>query len=136
MDTKTEMTAELRRARGWILAVGIIMFVVDTVLIQVVQKDQIPDIWRTRFLVFDVVVLGYFVTLFFVAKSQPKLACVLALVGYWGLQIGVAVWVGDVKALFTQGILIKILFTAALIKGLQSANRATMLKSELERVFG
>lgn len=136
MDTKAEMSAELRRARGWILAVGIIMFVVDTVLIQVVQKNQIPEVWRTRFLVIDLVILGYFVTLFFVAKSQPKLACVLALVGYWGLQIGVAAWVGDFTSLFTQGILIKILFTVALVQGLKSANRATMLKEELEKVFG
>jgi hypothetical protein len=136
MDKKAELTAELRRARGWILAVGIIMFVVDTVLIQVVQKDRIPDFWRTRFLMIDLAILAYFVTLFFVAKSQPKLACILALVGYWGLQIGVAAWVGDFTALFTQGILIKIMFTAALIQGLKSANRATMLKEELEKVFG
>ncbi len=136
MDKKAELTAELRRARGWILAVGIIMFVVDTVLIQVVQKDRIPDFWRTRFLMIDLAILAYFVTLFFVAKSQPKIACILALVGYWGLQIGVAAWVGDFTALFTQGILIKIMFTAALIQGLKSANRATMLKDELEKVFG
>jgi len=136
MDKKAELTAELRRARGWILAVGIIMFVVDTVLIQVVQKDRIPDVWRTRFLMIDLAILAYFVTLFFVAKAQPKIACVLALVGYWGLQIGVAAWFGNFMGLFTQGILIKIMFTAALIQGLKSANHATMLKDELEKVFG
>jgi small-conductance mechanosensitive channel len=136
MDPKQELSAELRKARGWILAVGIIMFVVDTVLIQVVQKNQIPDVWRTRFLIVDLVILSYFVFLFFLAKAQPKLACVLALVGYWGLQIGVAAWIGDFTSLFTQGIVIKILFTVALVNGLKSANRAQMLKSELENVFG
>ena len=74
--------------------------------------------------------------LYVLARSQPKLACVLALVGYWGLQFGVAAWTGDITSLFTQGILIKIMFTAALIRGLKSANRAVMLQSELERVFG
>jgi hypothetical protein len=136
MDPKQELSAELRKARGWILAVGIIMFVVDTVLIQVVQKNQIPDVWRTRFLIVDLVILSYFVFLFFLAKAQPKLACVLALVGYWGLQIGVAAWIGDFTSLFTHGIVIKILFTVALVNGLKSANRAQMLKSELENVFG
>ncbi|HEY3804809.1 MAG TPA: hypothetical protein VGL61_19485 [Kofleriaceae bacterium] len=125
----------MKRARGWILAVGIIMFVVDTVLLQVVQKAQIPPVWRTRFLIIDTVILAYFVTLFFAAKKHPKAACILALAGYWGLQIGVAAWVGDFSSLFTQGILLKILFTIALVRGYKSASRAMYLKAELEKVF-
>ena len=136
MDPKEELSQELRRARGWILAVGIIMFVVDTVIIQVVQGDHIAPMWKTRFLIADTAILAYFVTLWWFAKKYPKPCCMLALVGYWGLQLGVAAWVGDFASVFTQGILIKILFTVALIRGLKSATRATYLKEELEKVFG
>ncbi len=71
-----------------------------------------------------------------IRHAQIPAVGALALVAYWGLQFGVAAWTGDVTSLFTQGILIKIMFTAALIRGLKSANRAVMLQSELERVFG
>ena len=135
MDARQELSQEMKRARGWILAVGILIFVVDTILLQVVQHDQLPAIWRTRFLVMDCVILGYFVALFFAAKSHPKAACLLALLGYWGLQIGVAVWVGDFVGLITQGIIVKILFTMALVRGYKSASRAEYLKAELEKVF-
>jgi hypothetical protein len=135
MDARQELSLEMKRARGWILAVGIIMFVVDTVLLQVVQKDQILPMWRTRFLIIDTVILAYFVALFFAAKKYPKAACVLALVGYWGLQVGVAAWAGDFSSLFTQGLLMKILFTIALVRGYKSASRAVYLKAELEKVF-
>jgi uncharacterized membrane protein YgdD (TMEM256/DUF423 family) len=136
MDARQELTQEMRRARGWILAVGLIMFVVDIVLIQVVQKDQILAVWRTRLLIMDIVILSYFVALFFAAEKYPRAACALALGGYWALQIGVSVWSGDFTALFTQGILMKILFTVALVRGYRSASRATYLMSELEQVFG
>jgi hypothetical protein len=135
MDPKTELTVEMRRARGWILAVGIIMFVVDTFMIQVLQADQIEPVWKTRILLIDFGILGYFVTLFFVAKVHPKAACVLALLGYWGLQIGAAVWVGDFASLVTKGILLKILFTGALVRGYKSASRAVYLKDQLAKVF-
>ena len=136
MDAKQELSDELRRARNWILGVGIMMFVIDTIMIQGVYGNRLPSEWKMKLLVIDLVILGVFIGLYVLARSQPKLACVLALVGYWGLQFGVAAWTGDITSLFTQGILIKIMFTAALIRGLKSANRAVMLQSELERVFG
>ncbi|HEY0253048.1 MAG TPA: hypothetical protein VGC41_16045 [Kofleriaceae bacterium] len=132
---KREMSTELRRARNWILAVGIIMFVVDTLMIQVVQGNQLPDVWKRNLFILDCGVLAYFVGMFFLAKNQPKLACILALLGFWGLQIGVAVFTGDPTTLVKSGILIKIMFTAALIQGLKSANRAELLKGQLETVF-
>ncbi|CAN5480792.1 hypothetical protein BH11MYX1_BH11MYX1_23990 [soil metagenome] len=136
MDAKQELSDELRKARNWILGVGILMFVIDTIMIQGVYANRLPSEWKTKLLIVDLVILGVFVGLYVLARSQPKLACVLALVAYWGLQLGVAAWTGSVTSLFTQGIVIKIMFTMALVRGLKSANRAVLLQSELERVFG
>jgi FtsH-binding integral membrane protein len=135
MDARQELTVEMRKARGWILAVGLIMFAIDMVLIQVVQKDQIASLWRTRFLIIDVAMLACFVTLFFVAAKYPRAACLGALAVFWGLHLGVAVFTGSIEALFTQGIIMKILFTVALVRGYRSASRASYLMSELEAVF-
>lgn len=133
---RRELSDELRRARNWILAVGIIMFVVDTIMIQVVQGDMLPAVWKRNLLFVDLAVLGFFVGMYFLARTQPKTACILSLIGFWGLHIGIAIWVGDPTTIVKSGILIKVLFTAALIRGLKSANRAVMLKDQLENVFG
>jgi hypothetical protein len=81
-------------------------------------------------------VLAYFIALWWFAKTYPKVCCVLALVGFWGLQIGVAVLANDFESLFRQGIILKILFTIALVNGIKSGARAQHLKEELEKVFG
>ena len=135
MDPKEELSQELRRARGWILGVGILMFVVDTIIIQVVNGDRITSTLKNELLMVDLAILAYFVALWWFAKKYPKPCCLLALVGYWGLQIGVTVWSGDPSNLY-KGILIKVLFTVALVRGLKSATRASYLKEELEKVFG
>ena len=136
MDARREeLSRELKRARGWILGVGIMMFLVDTLLIQVVQKDQILPEWRTRIFIIDCVILAYFTTLWWFAKKHPKTCCILALVGFWGLQVANAVLSGDASTLVKNGIILKILFTTALINGLKSANRAQHLMQELGEVF-
>ncbi len=130
---RQELTQELKKARNWILAVGIIMFVVDMIMREV-YSNRLTSVWKTRLLVIDLVVLGYFVGLYFFAAYRPKPACVLALIGFWGLHITVAIWSHDPMAL-VKGILIKIAFTAALIQGLRSASRADQLRAHLEDVF-
>lgn len=70
--------------------------------------------------------------MFFLARVKPVLGCVLALVAFWGIQLYAAAQPGGSIA---QGILVKILFTAALIKGIKSASRAEQLQSELGKVF-
>ena len=134
MDVKGEMSKELRHARGWILAVGILMFAVDMLMTWVVQKDQIVDTWKYRVTMIDLGVLLFFVGMFVLAFKQPKLACVLALIGFWGLHLTLFAITQDPKTIY-GGALIKILFTGALIRGLKSATRAEMLKKDLEKVF-
>jgi len=134
MDAKAELSKELRQARGWILGVGILMFAMDMLMTWVVHGKEIVDVWKYRVTMIDLGVLLFFVGMFFLAAKQPKLACVLALIGFWGLQIAMYVITNDPKALY-GGALIKILFTGALIRGLQSAGRAEMLQRDLEKVF-
>ncbi len=136
MEPRQELSDELRKARGWILGVGIMMFVVDQFMLRVLQGDKIPASWQTNFLILDICVLAYFVGLYIFAKQQPKAACVLALIGFWGLHIGVAIYFNAFETVLTQGILIKVLFTVALVRGLKSASRAEYLRKDLEKVFG
>jgi hypothetical protein len=135
MDAKEEMTVELRRARTWILVVGILIFVIDTILIRVVHEHDIPEMWKNRFLIIDLIILGYFFTCWIIAASKPKMACVLALVGFWGMHLALSVWANDMSLLFKNGIIMKILFTLALIRGLKSASRAEELQAQLGKVF-
>ena len=133
---RQELTAELRRARYWILGVGILMVIVDQILFAVMVPDWAPrEIVRdarNKLLLIDGLVLAFFVAMFFLARVKPVLGCVLALVGFWGVQIWVAAQPGGS---ITHGIIVKILFTMALIKGIQSASRAERLQSELGKVF-
>lgn len=140
MDDRTfkqqELTAELRRARYWILGVGILMVIVDQIMFAVLVPDYAPaDLVRearNQLLLIDGLVLAFFVGMFFLARIKPVLGCVLALVGFWGVQLYAAAQPGGS---ITHGLLIKILFTVALVKGIQSASRAEQLQSELGRVF-
>jgi hypothetical protein len=131
---KQELTKELRSARNWILGVGIMMFVVDQIMTRLVYGDRLSSEWQTKLLIIDLVVLAYFVGLYFMAASRPKPACILALIGFWGLQVGVALWSGDPASL-AKGILVKVLFTMALVRGLKSASRASDLQAHLADVF-
>jgi hypothetical protein len=128
-----QMTRELRKARNWILGVGIFMFVVDMIYIFGIYGNQLPSAWKTKFLTIDLVVLGFFVGMYVLAYSQPRLACILALCGFWGLQLYMTA-VYNVP--IYSGIIIKILFTVALVNGIKSASNAETLKKELEQVFG
>ena len=133
---RQELSDELRRARNWILGVGILMVVVDQIYFAVMDKTGAPEELvrevRNQLLLIDGLVLAFFVGMYFLARVKPVLGCVLALVGFWGVQIWAASQPGGS---ITQGILIKILFTMALVKGIKSASRAEQLQSELGKVF-
>lgn len=132
-----ELTQELRRARNWILGVGIMMVVFDQIMFQVeVSKynasGPLVDELRNKLFLIDGIVLAFFVGMFFLAKAKPVIACVLALIAFWGIQIWAASESGG--SIF-QGIIVKVLFTLALIRGIKSASRAEQLQSELGKVF-
>jgi hypothetical protein len=129
---QAEMSKELTNARRALLAVGIIMFVMDMIFIQGVYADRLAASDRNLLTAVSAGVLAVFVALFVFAKQRPRLCLTLGLVIFWGIQI--FNMVQDPKAI-TQGILLKIFFTLALVKGLKSANRAEELKRELEHVF-
>lgn len=132
MDKQLEMTAELRRARGWILGVGLVGFGFDMLWLFVINSN-LPRSIQMQFTMYSVIVLGFFIAMWVLARWKPVLACALALAGFWALQLYVASQNG---ASIFQGILIKVLFTLALIKGIKSANRAERLKKELSQIFG
>jgi hypothetical protein len=123
----------IRRARNWILGIGIMMFVVDQFFIHVVYAGyHIPAEWKIKVFLIDAVVLGFFIAMYQVAKTKPLAACVGALVGFWALHLILALF--NPASLF-QGIPIKVLFTLALIRGIQQARSAQKMIDELAEVF-
>jgi hypothetical protein len=78
------------------------------------------------------VVLAFFIGMFILAKFKPVIGCVLALIGFWAL----ALWAVDFDPTqLWRGIIVKILFTSALVRGIKSANRAQQLQTELGQIF-
>jgi hypothetical protein len=101
-------------------------------IMYVLQKDQFTDELRNLALAIDAGVLAAFVTLGIFVPRKPRLCMITGLVLFWAIQLASA-W-DNPKAL-TQGIVVKVLFTLALWKGLQSASRAQSLSKELGKVF-
>lgn len=135
---RAELTAEVQRARNWILAVGILLFTFDMFMMwagnpQLANNDALRGL-KYRLSLFDGGVLLAFVTLWWFAQVRPRLCCVIALILYWGLMIAVAAISKDLSNLF-QGILVKILFTMALIRAIKNATNAEKLRADLAQVF-
>ncbi|MFT3699873.1 MAG: hypothetical protein QM831_42410 [Kofleriaceae bacterium] len=128
MNRQTAIAFELRMVRLWILVVGIAAFGFGMLLTQLVMRDRILDEWRVRYAILYSVMLAAMIVLTFVAKARPVAACVLALVVYWGLELGFTLWAGELRELFTTGILAKVMITGALIMALRSANHVTRLR--------
>ena len=124
-----ELNAELRSARKWLLIVGILMFVVDMIILNIGRFD--PAVKNIAMLI-DLGVLAIFVALWWFAKQKPRLCLGLGLAVFWGLQILNAI---DDPSNLYKGIIIKVLFTVALVRGLKSANRAEDLRAKLANVF-
>lgn len=134
---RQELTTELKSARNWILAVGIILVTVTAIMVEVeiskyagAPSDLVAQV-RFRVYLICAIVLAFFIGCYILAKYKPVLGCVLALVGYWGLQI----YEISQGAPLYSGIIMKVLFTMALVKGIKSASRAQHLQSELGKVF-
>jgi peptidoglycan/LPS O-acetylase OafA/YrhL len=127
-DLREERDAQLRKARVWLIVVGIIMFVTDMVYIHAINKDWLTDDDKTHLTMLSGGVMVAFFALAFFTKQKPKLCLILGLVIFWGLQLYGAM---DDPSLLFKGLLLKIFFTAALIKGLQAASQVERLNAEL-----
>lgn len=131
MDKQVEMTTELRRARGWLLGVATVMLLYNLVAIHVVNGDTLPDAIKTRATAYMLGISMFFLAMWWLAGRRPVVACVLALLGFWGL----ALYMTTDGSSILQGIVMKVLFTLALIRGIKSASRAEQLRRELAQVF-
>ncbi|HEY4238277.1 MAG TPA: hypothetical protein VGM88_00600 [Kofleriaceae bacterium] len=138
-EKKALMTKELRTARGWILGVGLIEAVLMVIMAYAqMPKGADPDLVAAAMRIVYAVAgayAGIFFILFLVAFKKPLLACILALVAFWGIELVAGIYTGDMAGALYKGILIKALFTAALVKGIQSAKRGEDLSAELGQVF-
>jgi hypothetical protein len=131
-EMRAEISKELKTARKYLIAVGILMFVMDLLIMYALQKDQITDEFRRLALIIDSVILAAFISLGLYVHKKPRFCLITGLILFWAIQLLNAYY--NPKAL-TQGIIMKVLFTMALVKGLQSASKATVLRKDLERIF-
>jgi hypothetical protein len=131
-QTRAEISKELQTARKYLIAVGLLMVAMDMLFMFVIQKDQYTDQVRNIALAIDGAILAVFIALGIFLPKAPRFCMITGLVLFWAIQLVNAY--DNPKAL-TQGILMKVLFTMALVKGLQSASKATMLRKDLEKVF-
>ena len=131
---RVELTKELQRARGWILGVGIAIFMLDMFMVWGKRAEEWPSWLRYQISLFDGIILLVFVSLWWFAQKRPRLCCVLALVVYWGLQAWVA-WLTKNPGQLFAGPLLKVFFTLALIKGITSAQNAEKMRADLAQVF-
>jgi hypothetical protein len=137
---QAEMTRELRTARIWLIVVGLIQFTFDMVQLHVLNMptglgdatDPRLVAIRNEYTIYAAILLAVFIALWFFSKQKPKLCLILALVVFWGVHLYV---IAQNPEAAKQGIIIKILFTAALIKGIKSASRSEELSKELGKVF-
>ncbi len=132
MDKASELNAELRKARGWLIAVGVIMFVVDMIYVHAVYGDDLPGELKTRLTMVSAAILCVFLALAWFTPRAPRMCLILGLVVFWGIHLYNAI--DDPKSLF-QGFILKILFTLALIRGLKNASRAEDIRKHLAEVF-
>jgi hypothetical protein len=131
-QTRAEISKELQTARKYLIAVGLLMVAMDLLMMYVLQKDQFTDQVRNIALAIDGAILAAFIALGIFLPKAPRFCMITGLVLFWAIQLVNAY--DNPKAL-TQGIIMKVLFTMALVKGLQSASKATMLRKDLEKVF-
>jgi hypothetical protein len=137
---QAEMTRELKSARTWLIVVGAIQFAMDLLILHVLQMptglgnatDPVLVDIRTRYTIYAAVLFAAFVGLWIYSKQKPKLCLILALVVFWGVHLWVIAQ--DPENAY-RGIIIKVLFTMALIKGIKSASRSEELSKELGKVF-
>src|SRR4029079_8629851 len=132
MDKRAELTRKLRRARGWILAVGLLSFAVEMFVLYIWWDGRVDPSWRTKLTIYDAALLAGFLALWWFAQIRPVLCCVLALALFWALHIALGIVERDTLG---QGLVIKALFTIALVDGILSAVRAERLRREIDRVF-
>ncbi len=76
--------------------------------------------------------MALFLTLYAFARSWPRLCLGLGLGLFWTINV---VYIAYDPSMMLKGIVVKVVFTMALVKGLQSASRANVLQRDLARVF-
>ena len=132
IDKRALAAKELKTARNALLIVGIIMFAMDMIFIQGVYADRLPSDLKNKLTILSALLFAGFIALYVFSKQRPKLCLALGLVLFWGIQLyNISI---DATSL-RQGIVMKVLFTMALIKGLKAASHAEDLNAELGKVF-
>jgi hypothetical protein len=131
-----EAAREVRSARLCLLVVTLLQLAAELIFLYVLKLPNgladAPAKYQTPALVFALAFFAVFATLWVLSKRWPKICLILALVLFWAIQLLASL--EDASQLY-KGILIKIIFSVLLIKGIRSASRGEALGKELGRVF-
>ena len=121
---------EVRVARGWLITVAVLTFAQ-----QLLYAFNLPPKLEGKHQFYVIVAcsqFAIFVGLWLLARKWPKHSLILALVVFWGLQLGVVLLSPSVEFPGVFGILMQLAFTLALIGGISAAYRADELARNRE----
>jgi hypothetical protein len=118
-----EMIArELRVARGWLIAVALLAFV-----LQILFAYNLPPKIESKQQLFVIIACAQFAVFFgawLLSHWKPKFSLILALIEFWIIQVFVIV-TSPLESVFSlSSIVFRLAFTLALIGGISAANRA------------
>jgi hypothetical protein len=132
MDPREERDHALRHARYWLVGVGILLWVLKMVLLNLALAGVVST--EERAIGSTVATLGLclFLVLAYYTPRKPRLCLSLGLALFWTIQLIDAV---IDPANLTRMPLLKIFFTIALIRGLKSASDAVKIDERLGEVF-
>ena len=121
---------EVRVARGWLITVAVLTFGQ-----QMLHAFNLPPKLEGKYQFYVVAAcsqFAIFLVLWLLARKRPKHSLILALVVFWGLQLGVVLMSPSVEFPGVFGILLQLGFTLALIGGISAAYRADELARNRE----
>jgi hypothetical protein len=130
-ELRAERDAHMRRARGWLVGVGVMMFVLEMYFAHK-HPEMFPGDNLTAQIAISSVQLAAFLSLAYFTPRRPRLCLALGLGVYWAHHLYLAT---IDPALLTRGIPMKAAFTFVLIRGFVAASKAEQINEQLEKVF-
>lgn len=116
---REEYERGIRKARNVLFFVGVLMFVVDSVMLAA-QWNATTSLEATITIVLDVIFLAAFIGLGLWSKRKPYAALLTGLILFCAIQL--LAMIGDPANIY-RGVILKVVVVVALVSGIKKARR-------------